>query len=116
MRWWFFGVGVFLSVLWMIAVIALCWHVFDVTRNLLSLLISVANAPAIEFMRRFANYLLVLPMDDKKFRLEKARIEAGIGRPSVVSSLIETARGRKTDHSDVSGKPAIQSDETKRHV
>jgi hypothetical protein len=95
MRWWFFGIGALLSVLWMIAVILLCWHVFDVTKNLFSLLISAANAPALEFMRRVANYLLVLPMDDKEFELEKARIEAGVSKPSAKSILMEAVRGRK---------------------
>ena len=97
MRWWFFGVGALLSILWMAAVIALTWHVFDVTRNLLSLLISAASAPALEFMRRFANYLLVLPMEEKEFELEKARIEAGVSKPSAKSILMEAVRGRKGD-------------------
>jgi hypothetical protein len=94
MRWWFFGVGILLSILWMAAMIALTWHVFDTTKSLLSLLISAANAPAIEFMRRFANYLLVLPMEDKEFELAKARIEAGLSKPSAKSILMEAVRGR----------------------
>ena len=42
-------------------------------RNFLSLLISTASAVAVEFMRRFANYLL--PMDKKRYKLEKKKLE-----------------------------------------
>lgn len=102
MRWWFFKISFFLSVLSMLAVIALCWHVFDVTKSLPIPLISVALAPLFILIRQFAKYLLVHPMDNKQYNLEIMRIEARTGRHSVVSTIIE--------------KSAPGSHETKRQV
>jgi beta-lactamase regulating signal transducer with metallopeptidase domain len=73
MRWCYFWVGLILSLIWMLTMIAVSLYIFYLTRNFLSLLISTASAIAIEFMRRFANYLL--PMDKKRYKLEKKKLE-----------------------------------------
>lgn len=73
MRWWFFWVGIIFCILWMIAMVGVSLLVFYITRNFFSLLISAASTPAVEFMRRFSNYLL--PMNEKSFLLAKKRIE-----------------------------------------
>ena len=75
MRWWFFGVSILLSIIWMVGMIILSMHVFDVSRNPLSLSISAVGLLPLEVIRRFADYLL--PMDDKRFELEKMKIQSG---------------------------------------
>lgn len=73
MRWCYFWVGIVLSLIWMLTMTASSLYIFYLSRNFLSLLISIASAIAIEFMRRFANYLL--PMDKKRYKLEKKKLE-----------------------------------------
>ncbi len=73
MRWWFFFMCFVFCILWMIAMVGVSIFVFYLSRNFFSLLISAASAPALEFMRRFSNYLL--PMDDKRFFLAQKKIE-----------------------------------------
>ena len=55
--------------------IVLSIHVFDVSRNLLSLSISAVGLLPLEVIRRFADFLL--PMGDKRFELEKMKIQKG---------------------------------------
>src|SRR5437879_5533900 len=74
MRWWLFWVGIIFSFLWMILILGLSAYVFIKTGSFFSFLISAACAPAIELIRRFANYLL--PMDEKNYQLAAKKIEA----------------------------------------
>ena len=74
MRWWLFRAGISFSFVWMILMAGLSAYVFSKTGSFYSFFISAANAPAIEFIRRFANYLL--PMDEKRFLLAIKKIEA----------------------------------------
>lgn len=73
MRWWLFRMGIIFSFVWMILMVGISMYVFVITKSFCSFLISAASAPAIEFIRRFANYLL--PMDDKRFKLAVIREE-----------------------------------------
>ncbi len=74
MRWWLFRAGISFSFVWMILMIGLSVYVFSKTGSFYSFFISAANAPAIELIRRFANYLL--PMDEKRYVLAIKKIEA----------------------------------------
>jgi len=73
MRWYFFWIGISLCVLWMIVAIVISFTIFSMTRNYFSFIFSGSVGLSIEFMRRFAEYLL--PMDEKRFQLKKMRIE-----------------------------------------
>ena len=74
MRWGLFRIGIVFSFVWMILMVGLSAYVFTRTGSFFSFIISAASAPAIEFIRRFANYLL--PMDEKKYLLAVKKIEA----------------------------------------
>lgn len=73
MRWCFFWAGIIFCSLWMIACIVTSVVIFCVTKSFFSFLISSGTAVSIEFMRRFANYLL--PLDEKNFQLKKLKIQ-----------------------------------------
>lgn len=73
MRWWLFRIGIIFSFVWMILMIGLSIYVFSKAGSIYSLFISAASAPAIEFIRRFTNYLL--PMDEKQYFLAIKEIE-----------------------------------------
>lgn len=75
MRWWFFALSILLSIIWMVGMIMLSIHVFDVSRYPPSLLISAIGLLPFVVIRRFADFLL--PMDDKRFELEKMKIQKG---------------------------------------
>jgi hypothetical protein len=76
MRWWLFRVGIIFSFVWMILMVGLSVYVFVITKSFYSFFISAASVPAIEFIRRFANYLL--PMDDKRYKLAVIREEGKV--------------------------------------
>jgi hypothetical protein len=90
MRWCYFWVGIIFCILWMVAMIGMSLFVFYITRNFLSLLISVASTPAIEFMRRFANYLL--PMDEKRFLLAQKNIEMKAKKSTNVEQIYKSLK------------------------
>ena len=80
MRWIFFWVCIAFCTLWMIATITASIIVFCITRNFLSFFISAGIALPVEFMRRFANYLL--PMDEKRFLLAKIKMDMKVQNSS----------------------------------
>ena len=72
MRWCFFWVCIAFCTLWMLGTIVASIVIFCVTKNFLSFSISIGVALPADFMRRFANYLL---MDERMFLLKKRKIE-----------------------------------------
>ena len=79
-RWLFFWLGTTFSILWMISIVGLSAYVFIKTGSFYSFFISAASAPAIELIRRFANYLL--PMDEKRITLAMRKMEMKIQKSS----------------------------------
>lgn len=73
MRKWLFWVGIIFGFVWMILILGLSAYVFIITKSFFSLFVSAASAPAVELIRRFANYLL--PMDEKRYLLAVKKIE-----------------------------------------